>query len=168
MSRSSSSTDPVTLLEVGRIDRPHGIRGDVVVSLLTSESSRLDPGSRLHVGDRVLEVAASRPHQHRWIVEFVGVHGRAEAEALSRAVLRAEPLGDDPDDLWVHALIGRSVVERDGTERGTVEAVQENPASDLLVLDSGALVPLRFLVGRDGERLVVEVPEGLFDLIEGD
>ena len=55
----------------------------------------------------------------------------------------------------------------DGTGRGTVEAVQENPASDLLVLDTGALVPLRFVTGRDDEgRVVVDVPAGLFELLE--
>ena len=48
-----------------------------------------------------------------------------------------------------------------------MEAVQDNPASDLLVLDTGALVPLRFVVGRDpAGRLLVEVPAGLFDLDE--
>ena len=46
-SRSSSSTDPVTLLEVGRIDKPHGVRGDVVVALTTTETSRVAPGTVL-------------------------------------------------------------------------------------------------------------------------
>lgn len=92
------------------------------------------------------------------------------AEAIAGRTLRAEaPADEDPDDLWVHRLIGSRVVEPDGTDRGLVEAVQDNPASDLLVLDTGALVPLRFLVGRDGEdRLVVEVPAGLFELIDED
>lgn len=170
MSRSSSSTDVVALLEVGRIDKPHGVRGDVVVTLTTTETSRVDAGSVLLAGERQLLVEWSRPHQHRFVVHFDGVHGREGAEELAGLVLRAESLpDDDPEDLWVHRLIGSSVVETDGTERGVVEAVQDNPASDLLVLDSGALVPLRFLVGRDAEdRLVVEVPEGLFELLDGD
>ena len=170
MSRSSSSTDPVNLLEVGRIDKPHGVRGDVVVALTTTETSRVDPGTHLFAGDRELVVVASRPHQHRWIVTFDGVLGREGAEAISGSVLRAELLPDaDPDAFWVHELIGSMVVERDGTERGVVTAVQENPASDLLVLDSGALVPLRFVDERDEhDRLVVEVPDGLFELNEGE
>ena len=73
----------------------------------------------------------------------------------------------DPDDLWVHELVGSAVVEADGTERGVVESVQDNPASDLLVLDSGVLVPLTFLTGRDADgRVVVEVPPGLFELLD--
>ena len=160
----------MTLLEVGRIDKPHGIRGDVVVTLTTTESSRVDPGMVLTTtsGHQLL-VTASRPHQHRWIVTFDGVEGRAAAEALSGTRLLAEPLDDDPDALWVHELIGSSVVESDGTRRGEVVAVQDNPASDLLVLDTGALIPLRFVTGRDDTgRLVVEVPDGLFDLVDGE
>jgi 16S rRNA processing protein RimM len=81
----------------------------------------------------------------------------------------AEPLSDDPDELWVHALIGKQVVETDGTRRGVVESVQANPASDLLVLDSGALVPLRFMISRnESDELVVDVPDGLFELLDED
>ena len=69
----------------------------------------------------------------------------------------------------MHRLIGSRVVEPDGTDRGVVESVQDNPASDLLVLDTGALVPLRFLVERDAQdRLVVDVPVGLFELLDDD
>ena len=168
-SRSSSSTDPVTLLEVGRIDKPHGVRGDVVVALTTTETSRVAPGTVLTTANgRELRIEASRPHQHRWIVTFEGVFGREGAEAVAGLTLFAEPLEDgDPDALWVHELIGSSVVEVDGTARGTVTAVQDNPASDLLVLDTGALVPLRFVTGRDeSDRIVVDVPTGLFELLD--
>ena len=156
----------MTLLEVGRIDKPHGVRGDVVVTLTTTERSRVDPGAELQAGARTLVVVTSRPHPHRFVVGFAGVSSREAAEALAGAVLHAEALEDtDPDDLWVHELVGSTVVEADGTQRGRIDAVQENPASDLLVLDSGALVPLRFVVGRDDDgRIVVEVPVGLFDL----
>ncbi len=158
----------MSLLEVGRIDKAQGLRGEVVVTLTTTKTTRVAPGSELLAGDRLLVVAESRPHQHRWAVRFEGITRREEAEALARAVLRAEaPEATDPDDLWVHELVGSTVVETDGTERGVVESVQDNPASDLLVLDTGALVPLRFLEGRDDDgRLVVDVPAGLFDLDE--
>ena len=160
----------MTLLEVGRIDKPHGVRGDVVVALTTTETSRVDPGTILTTpAGAQLRIVASRPHQHRWIVTFDGVEGRSAAEALAGTRLLAEPLDDDPEALWVHELIGSEVVEIDGTGRGAVVAVQDNPASDLLVLETGALVPLRFVTGRDDTgRIVVDVPEGLFDLIEGE
>ena len=159
--------DEVALLEVGKVDKPHGLKGEVVVTLTTTEHARVGVGSRLFAGERVLVVEASKPLQHRWIVAFEGLFSREDAEALAGAVLSAEPIDDDPDALWVHEIVGLDVVEVDGTARGRIDAVQENPASDLLVLETGALVPMRFVTGRDATgRLVVDVPAGLFELIE--
>ena len=154
----------MTLLEVGRIDKPHGLRGEVVVTLTTTEAVRVAPGSVLDADGRALTVRASRPHQHRWIVDFEGLGSREDADAVVGATLRAEPLDDDPDALWVHELIGSTVVELDGTSRGAVIAVLDNPASDLLELESGALVPLRFVVSHRDGVITVDVPIGLFDL----
>ena len=70
---------------------------------------------------------------------------------------------EDPEALFVHDLVGREVVEVDGTPHGTVVAVQANPASDLLVLEDGNLVPLRFVVSRELGSIVVDVPAGLFE-----
>jgi 16S rRNA processing protein RimM len=164
---STSSTDPPgdpppRLLEVGRIVRAHGIRGEVVVELVTDRLERVAPGAVLVGPAGELRVEASRPHQGRWLVGFAGVAGRDDAEALRGGVLRAAAL-DDPGTLWVHDLIGGTVVDADGEERGTVVAVEANPASDLLVLGTGALVPLRFVTSATGGRIVVEAPPGLFD-----
>ena len=155
--------DDLPLLEVGRIAKAHGIRGEVNVLLTTERLERLAPGSLLHTEQGVLEVVSSRPHQGGHLVTFDGVHDRNGAEHLRGLVLHATPL-DDPDELWVHELVGRLVVEVDGTARGRVTALEVNPASDLLVLDSGALVPLTFVVDTAAEQLVVDAPEGLFDL----
>jgi 16S rRNA processing protein RimM len=152
------------MLEVGRVHKAHGVRGEVVVSLLTDRLERVAPGAVLYAGDRPLEIVASRPHQKHFIVSFAGVDTREEAEALHGAVLSAEPLADD-EELWVHELIGAAVVAVDGSAVGTVESVQANPASDLLVLDGGALVPVVFVVERrDDGTVVVDLPEGLLDL----
>ena len=152
------------MLEVGSVKRAHGLRGEVVVSLITDRLERIAPGAVLTAGDTAFEVEASRPHQKHHIVSFAGVRSREDAEALQGAVLFAEPL-DDPDELWVHDLIGASVVGADGSEVGVVDAVQANPASDLLVLDTGALVPVLFVVERrDDGTVVIDPPDGLFDL----
>ncbi|WP_420637565.1 ribosome maturation factor RimM [Candidatus Poriferisocius sp.] len=147
---------------MGRIDRAHGIRGETVVTLWTNRVERLDPGSELTTDAGPLTVADARAFQQRWLVRFAGIGDRDAAEALRGRVLRAEPVFD-PDELWVHELIGKAVCEVDGTQRGRVDSVQSNPASDLLVLDSGALVPLTFLVDQTADHLVIDGPAGLFD-----
>ena len=154
---------PTERLDVGSIGKAHGLRGDVQVRLTTDRTERLDPGSELHTDDRTLVVGSSRPHQNGWLVRFEGVDDRNAAEALRGAVLRADAI-EDPDTLWVHELIGARIVEADGTDRGVVESVQANPASDLLVLETGALVPLTFVVDFVDGVVTIDAPAGLFDL----
>jgi 16S rRNA processing protein RimM len=152
-------------LLVGRVTRAHGLRGEVVVDLLSSEADvRLARGATLTTGDgRAVQVVEARPHQARWIVRFDGIGDRTAAEGLRGAELYGEPL-EDPDALWVHELVGAAVVDTAGVARGTVVAVVANPADDLLELDSGALVPVTFVVGWDDDhRVVVDPPEGLFE-----
>ena len=132
------------LLEVGRIVKPHGIRGEVVVDLVTDRHERVDVGTVLTTKKGPLVVRTSRPHQGKWLVVFDGYADRNRAETLAGTVLRAERV-DDPEALWVDDLIGTEVVEVDGTARGRVVAVVENPAHDLLELDSGKLVPVVFI-----------------------
>lgn len=70
--------------------------------------------------------------------------------------------------MWIHDLINAAVIDIDGSPLGRVVAVEENPASDLLVLDNDSLVPLTFLVERRDGVLVVDPPDGLFDLVGDD
>lgn len=153
------------MLHVGTIVKPHALRGDVIVALSTNRDERVAAGSTLSGEDGTeYQVVRSSPHQGRWIVQFEGCNGIDAAETLRGTELFAPPL-DDPDVLWVHDLVGSEAVDSDGAELGTVESVQANPASDLLVLSSGALVPLRFVVANEpGVRVTIEAPEGLFDL----
>jgi 16S rRNA processing protein RimM len=150
-------------LEVGRIGRPHGLRGEVVVTLTTDRAERLADGSHLETDARTLVVAASRPHRMRWLVRFEGVTDRDAAEALRGSILYADALPSGDEELWVHELIGASVRDRDGHDLGTVEAVEANPASDLLVLDGERLLPLAFVVEHGAGLIVADPPDGLWD-----
>ena len=158
------------LLEIGHVARPHGLGGDVVVQLITTVEERLAVGSTLEYGGGSLAVQSAQalpgkpgPKGTHWLVHFAGVDSREAAEKLAGAELRAEPLAA-AEGLWVHDLIGCEVVDGSGQGHGVVSSVEANPASDLLVLDTGALVPLRFVVAAEPGRLTVEVPEGLFDI----
>jgi len=151
-------------LEIGRVNRAHGLNGEVQITLLSDRADRLDPGSTLMADDREVVVATSRPHQQRWLVRFDGVTDREGAEALHGAVLRAEH-DRDAEGLWAHQVIGAEVVSADGRSQGTVVAVVANPAHDLLELESGALVPVVFVIEeRSGpRRLVIDPPPGLLE-----
>ena len=79
---------------MGRIVKPHGLRGDVIVKLTTNRQERAAVGSVLAAEDgRTFEIVRSNPHQGRYIVTFAGVDGIDAAEALRDTPLFARPIG---------------------------------------------------------------------------
>jgi 16S rRNA processing protein RimM len=162
-------SEPTELLEVGRVGRPHGIRGDLLLTLTTDRAERAAVGSRLQIGGAWYEVLQSSRSNERFRVHLSGVDTREAAQALTGQAMLAEPI-DDPDALWIHQLIGARVVEVSGVERGACVAVVDNPAADLLELDSGALVPVTFVTDVIGTgtaaTITIDPPEGLFELFE--
>ncbi len=155
-------------LEVGRVGRAHGLKGDVTVTLTSDRRERLDPGAVLYADGRELVVAMSRQHSGRWVVRFEGIDDRTAAESLRKLVLSADALDASEGELWVHELVGARVQDRTGTDLGVVVAVEANPASDLLVLDDDVLIPMRFVVEQRDGTVVVDPPEGLLDVNKRD
>ena len=127
-------------------------------------TERLNPGSVLTTPRGTLTVEVARPFGDRWIVQFEGIVDRSQAERMRGIELEAEPVAVE-GKLWVHELVGAAVVDSTGAHLGTVSAVEANPASDLLVLETGGLIPLRFVIESDvtSGRLVVDIPDGLLD-----
>jgi 16S rRNA processing protein RimM len=167
-------------LVVGRVVRPHGVKGEVVVQPLTDAPDRFAVGAELAFGDpeldeplRPLVVAAVRDDRGRLLVSFAGVADRDAAEPLRGGLLSipraaARPLA--PDEFWSHQLVGLVVFDREGTRRGVVEDVLPGTAHDLLSvrLDGGStvLVPAvaaLVTVELDAGRLVVDAVPGLLD-----
>ncbi|SFN08024.1 MULTISPECIES: ribosome maturation factor RimM [Actinomadura] len=164
-------------LVVGRIGRPHGVRGEVTIDVRTDE-----PGSRFAVGATVatdpstagpLTVERARWHSGRLLVRFAGIGDRDAAEQLRGIWLVVDP-GDippsaDPDDFHDQELIGLAVVTADGTDVGQVSGVLHHGQDLLVVRGAGgeklvpfvaALVPE---VDVPGGRLVIDPPPGLLD-----
>ncbi len=104
----------------------------------------------------------------RYIVQFEDVLDRSAADGLRGVELSAPPLDDTglADVLWVHELVGAVVRDGAGTLLGVVASVEANPASDLMVLESGGLIPVRFVTAHDAAARTVDVdiPDGLLDL----
>jgi 16S rRNA processing protein RimM len=169
--------DPI---EVGRVVKPHGLRGEVVVATSTDRPEvRFAPGAEVAVDGSVRTVASSRPHQGRWLVRLDGVTDRDGAEGLRGATLTAAPLvGDDETDTyWVHELVGMTVVTAESEDLGDVVSVVELPAAagyDLLEVEHpdghtwwlpAADELVEAAVTEDGDTLlvVVDPPAGLWE-----
>lgn len=167
---------------VGRVIRPHGNRGNVIVASETDfGDERFAIGSTLHVqrGDRIetVTVAASRVQAGRWVVGFEGVGSINDAETLRGLDLRvpAASLHELPAGrFYVHDLVGCAVRTVGGVEVGAIERVDFNVGIPLLVVADAEsdgdeiLVPLTDLICRriDVDARVIEIdpPEGLIDL----
>ncbi len=162
MADATPPSDPPALLEIGRIGKAHGLKGEVTAVMTSDRSERVAVGARwvLDRGEYVVE--AIRPHQQRWIATLSGVASRESADELRGQVIRAEGI-EDPDALWVHEVVGATVATPDGQTWGVVVAVLENPADDLLELADGTLVPAGFVTDQSGlpDRVVVDPPDGL-------
>ncbi len=153
---------PDGLLEVGTIGRPHGVRGEVYVTLLTDRTDRVALGARVWARDRWLTVTRSKPQQQRFLVVFDDIETREQAAAYTGTPIYAEPVAD-ADALWVHDLVGSAVETPDGVRRGVCVAVVANPASDLIELEDGTLIPTVFVTESAHGVITVDVPDGLLD-----
>lgn len=156
------------LVQIGRVIKPHGVRGEVAVDATTDDPEGRFAAGTVLVGrqtgrERELTVKTMRPHQGRVLLTFEGVTDRNEAETLRGMRFFAAPVFDDEDAYYDHELVGLRVLDCGDVDEETANArayegalpepvdvgevteVLRNPAQRLLrvALDDGgdALVP---------------------------
>ena len=172
---------------VGRVGRPHGIRGEVVIGVRTDEpdlrfavGATVDARSSLDDdspgGGEPLRVASARWHSGQLLVAFAGITDRTAAAELTGSWLSVDssqlPETGDPDEFRDHELIGLSVRTCAGDPVGVVTDVLHY-GQDLLVVrradDSGGecLVPFVTAIVPEIDVpagvLVIDPPPGLLD-----
>lgn len=166
---------------VGRIGKPHGIRGEVTIDVRSDEPDRrFVTGARLRAqaprGSAYtateLTVERTRWHQSVLLVKFAELADRTAAETARGVVLHAtigaEETPEDPDEFYDHQLIGLAAEDTDGTPLGEVTGLVHG-AQDLLRLRTTegreALVPfvaaLVPVVDVSGGRVVIADRPGL-------
>jgi 16S rRNA processing protein RimM len=168
---------------VGRIGRPHGIRGDVVVGVRTDEPElRFAKGSRLDTdpaGVGPLTVAGSKWHSGELLVRFAGVDDRDAAAELTGTWLTVDSTTiappDDPDEFHDADLVGLAVRTADGVPVGTITDVLHH-GQDILTItpaDRGrAEILIPFVksivpeVDISAGYAIINPPDGLLDLQE--
>jgi 16S rRNA processing protein RimM len=181
------------LLLIGRIGRPHGVRGELKVQPITDDPGRFEELDRVFVGFDPATAAPIEVDGVRYqypsgetivLLALAGVDDRDAADALRNANVYAAaqdlPLG--ADEMFLHDLIGLTVFRTDDAGRpvgepiGSVRDVMEGAAQDLIVIarpgQPDALLPdvPEFVIEVDTEagRLMVRPPVGLLEDGDGD
>lgn len=169
-------------LLVGRLRKPHGLKGDCAVFPLTDEPAAVfAKGREVWVRSLAGEVVAgpltierSRPYQREWLVGFRD-HDKIEAvEPWRGHFLLAERAGLRPlaqDEVYLHELAGFAVRDTTGAPLGLVSDLTEGPAGLVLTVQGEKrefLLPYKkdFVreVNREERLLVVDLPAGLTEL----
>jgi 16S rRNA processing protein RimM len=158
---------------VGRIGAPHGIRGDVKLHSFTAEPMAIADYGALESEDGALSLTLEtvRPTKDALVARFKGIDDRSAAERLRNVELYVprDRLPAPTAGEFYHAdLIGLAAVTSDGAAFGTVVAVHDFGAGDILELQprtGGATIMLPFTdafvpsVDMAGGRIVVKPPE---------
>ena len=172
------TSDNAIRVVVGRLGRPHGIRGEITVDLRTDEpESRLAPGSLLYSQAepkaKPLEVATFRWQGNHVVLSLAGYADRTAVEQLRGTILEVEvdpdELPEDEDEYYDRQLVGLRVVV-EGAIVGEVTEVLHLPGQDVFVIASSKgelLLPFveQFVseVDLESGEITATPPPGLFD-----
>lgn len=167
-------------LAVGRLRKPHGLKGEFAVFPLTAEAQTVFiPGRRLVRLDLSgavvggVEIERVRPFHREWLIKFRGLEARSDLESWRGQFLGAasEELSPPAEgEVYLHELEGFAVRAGDGSALGLVSSLFDLPSGLTLEVQGPKrefLLPFRkeFVkqVDREGRVLVVELPEGLLE-----
>ncbi|HEY5572536.1 MAG TPA: ribosome maturation factor RimM [Anaerolineales bacterium] len=147
----SPSTGEPDFLVVGKLRRPHGVNGEILMDVYTDFPERICPGAVLYAGPQrqSLEVSTTRWHQSAMLLALKGFTDREAAAELGNLLVYVRTAERDalPEgEFYHHQLIGMRVVEEDGKFLGIVKEILETGANDILVVKTPesreALLPL--------------------------
>ncbi len=163
-------------LVAGRIVRPHGVKGALVLEAASDLMSQVRPGQAVFVGDasRTEHVVSLQPHSGRYLLYLKGISSREAAEELRglQLLLNAQDLEPLPEGVYYRwEIVGLRVLVDDGSELGTVAEVLSTGANDVYEVERAdgkrVLLPAITSVIRqidlDAGVLRVQLPPGLID-----
>jgi len=177
LNKTGSEPPQEGLLVVGRILRPHGIRGVVVVEVISDWPERFSEGNRLLLEKRPssyeeVTIEAAAPYRDRLLLSLSGIDSREAAETLGGCHLvipagAADRLEDG--EYWVHELVGMNAWTESGEDLGVVTDLFSGPAQDLLTIMSpgGGEFQVPFVpefviaVDREARAITIRAIEGM-------
>lgn len=137
---SPSSGEPV-FLAVGQLRRPHGLNGEMVMTILTDFPRRLHKGKVVYVGEKheQMTIAATRLHTKDLLITMDGCDSADLAARLRNKVIyvKADSLPELPEgEYYHHQLIGMKVVDESGQNIGVLNEILETGANDVYIVQT--------------------------------
>jgi 16S rRNA processing protein RimM len=162
---------------LGQIGAAHGVRGEVRLRSFTSDPAAIAGYGPLETDDgRVFEIETLRPAKDHFVARLSGICDRDAASALANAKLYVPrerlPATAEPDEFYHADLVGLPVVDLAGNRLGTVVAIHNFGAGDLIEVRTekgGGTELLPFdsthvpVVDVAAGKIVVDPPQGLFN-----
>jgi len=135
---SPSTGEPVFLV-IGKLRRPHGLHGEIIMDVFTDFPERIHPGATLYVGEdhRPLSLHAYRQHQDSLLLTFDAFQDRDEVGALRNqwVYVRSADRPNLPEgDYYHHQILGLKVLDDEGKLLGKVGEILETGANDVIVV----------------------------------
>lgn len=172
---------PDDRITIGRVVKPHGLKGEVVVEVLTDFPERFSEGLRVRLSGgshearemREVRILSRRSHGDRLLVSFEGISDVGAAEALRNAELSvsARDVVPRPEGFVYHWDVeGAEVFDERGSKLGRVVELRDVGGRPLLVLETPRgprdvpfVFPIVVSVDAAGKRVVLAPPAGLLD-----
>ncbi|NMB89868.1 MAG: 16S rRNA processing protein RimM [Chloroflexi bacterium] len=130
-------------LVVGKLRRPHGVQGEIIMEVFTDFPERLRKRQTLYVGEehRPVQIDTIRGHQQGLIISLVGYPDREAVGTLRNQMLyrKAAEAPQLPEgEYYYHQLIGMRVVDERGKEVGVLSEILETGANDVYLVKNAA------------------------------
>lgn len=154
-----------TKIEIGKVIKPHGLKGEVVFDAFVDSLSDFDNVSTLFYSDNSYKLEYIKPFKDRALLKLIGIDSIELAEELRSKVMFAneQDLPKDESAIYLRDLVGKLVYENDNYI-GEVVGYYETAGTVLEVkLENGKQVdmPYAFVEKSEGEKLYVKLIEGI-------
>jgi len=137
--QGSSEYDEPLYLAIGKLRRAHGIRGEILMEVITDFPERITPGKDVYIGSDYEnhKIIGCRNHAKGLLIAFENVTNRSEAEKLQNRMvyISSTDVTDLPEDTYYHhQLIGLKIIDEENNDIGTLKEILETGANDVYVI----------------------------------
>jgi 16S rRNA processing protein RimM len=156
---ASSSDRGERRIALAAVAGAHGVKGEVRLKLFSDSVDSLSAQKKLYVGGAELRLLSIRDSGKTAVARFEGIDDRSAAEALRGSLVEVDRSTLPPLEQgeYYHAdLIGLTAIDAQGSAVGTVVAVENYGAGDLLEIEGG-----------NGKRSLIPFKAGIADLVDG-